>query len=262
MIIDSHQHVLKDIEEQRQLNLKSGIDKVVLFPTIVHPEVASNFRELVLELGTLRKVLNGEINPIEARIKSIEELVIAIKKFPELFIGFASCPLGLNYNETGDWIEKLIIQNNLHGIGELTFGPGNASLAENIFKYLYDSKKALPIWIHTFNPLAYEDIREIVRLSEKYSSVDLILGHGGGSFWLETLEIVKQKRNIYIDLSATFTTLSIQYFAKEIPDRCLFSSDLPYGDPYLGVQQMKYIVKDTEVLNNILGNNINRLLSK
>ena len=76
-----------------------------------------------------------------------------------------------------------------------------------------------------------------MELSKKYSEVTLILGHMGGTNWLQTIKMAKENKNIYLDLSATFTTLAPTIAIKELPDRTLFSSDAPFGDPLL-VRQM------------------------
>lgn len=260
MIVDGHQHVLKDVDYQKNYNIKCGVNRVILFPTSVHPEIANNRTEFIQEFSTLLKILKGEINPIEARINSIRELIEAINFDPDYFIGFASCPFGLDIEKTGEWIEEIIIKNNFKGIGELTFGAGNVSNIENIFKYVHENKKKLPLWIHTFNPLAFSDINEIVELAKKYNSTNVILGHGGGYNWLETLELVKDYKNIYMDISASFNTFSIKYISQELPDRCLYSSDLPYGDPFLGIKQIDYLINDKAIKDNILGLNTKKLL--
>lgn len=260
MIIDGHQHVLKDKQYQKNFNIQCGVDKVILFPTVVHPEIANSKNEFTRELSTLHKILKGEINPVEARINAIDEMIQTIQLDPEYFIGFAPCPSGLSLEETAKWIEERIISNDLKGIGELTFGSHNVANIENIFKYVHESNKKLPIWIHTFNPLVLQDIKEIIDLSHKYKSIKVIMGHGGGENWLETIDMAKTNRNVYIDISASFTTFSIRYIAQELPDRCVFSSDLPYGDPLLGIRQIEYLIKDKTIKENLLGLNTMRLM--
>ncbi len=261
MIIDGHQHVLHDPETQLSLAAEAELDKVVLFPTIVHPERAKTREEFINEMGTLNKILSGQINPVEARIKSITELVERIQMNPKIYLGFGSCPYGLNIEQTGEWIEQRIIKNNLQGIGEIVLGSGHVSAIENIFLYLHEQQHLLPLWIHTFNPLGIADIQQIIDLAIKYSRVNVILGHSGGSHWMETLEMVKSEQNIYMDISASFSVLPIQFISAAIPERCVFSSDTPYGNPYLGRQQIEYIIKDVHIRNNVLGLNTARLLN-
>ena len=260
MIIDGHQHVFHDYETQRHLMMEAGIDRIVLFPTIVHPEQARTKAEFMGEMDKLHQLLSGQVNPVEARMKAITELVDRIAINPHRYLGFGFCPCGLTIEQTKEWIEQFIIKNHLRGIGEMTLSPGQVSSIENILIYLHDTDKDLPIWIHTFNPLGIADIHEIIDLSEKYSRVKVILGHSGGSHWLETLERVKEKSNIYMDLSASFTVWQIKFIAQEIPERCVFSSDAPYGNPWLARQQIEYIIKDPHIRNNVLGLNTATLL--
>lgn len=260
MIIDGHQHVFENIKEQIAINKRCKVDSAVLFPSIVHPENARTKDEFKNELTTLNRILSGEINPIEARIASIRQLTDSIKNSDGHFIGFGSCPFGIDLRPTSDWIEKYIISNNLRGIGELALPSGKVNALENIFRVVQDSNKPLPLWIHTFNPLQFTDITEILTLANKYNRAKVILGHSGGSFWLEVLELVQDRKNIYMDTSASFTNYSIQFIAECLPDRCLFSSDLPYGDPSLCINQIEHVIRDKGIRSRVLGENTSELL--
>ena len=260
MIIDGHQHVLKDVNGQIQINKNCNIDRVVLFSTIVHPEIAKTKEEFSKELNTLNQLLRGEINPVEARINSTNELVSAINRSSGYFIGFGSCPFGLDYEQTTNWIDKYIIGNNLKGIGEIVLASGSVQTLENIFKVVHEISRSFPIWIHTFNPLQINDLKDIVGLANKYTHAKVILGHSGGSNWLDVIDMVKGNKNIYLDISASFTTYSIKYIAESLPDRCVYSSDLPYGDPYLCLNQINHIIKDKKIREKVLGENTRELL--
>ena len=261
MIIDGHQHVLKNVDEQIRINKDCNIDKVVLFSTVVHPETANNKTEFVEEMSRLNKILSGRLNPTDERLKAIDELVRAVGTAPDYFVGFGPCPFGLDANTTADWIENNILGNNLNGIGEIAFAPGMVSSIENMLACVHEHKKRLPVWIHTFNPLTLPDLKEIVRYARKYQNTRIIFGHAGGSHWLELIDLVQDLANIYVDLSASFTIFSIKYIAEILPERCVFSSDLPYGDPLLGIRQIEHLIKDRHIRDNILGNNTETLLN-
>ena len=47
----------------------------------------------------------------------------------------------------------------------------------------------------------------------------------------------------------------------EVPNKCLYSSDVPYGEPLLNKQMIEYLCKDKEIIGNILGGNILKLLN-
>ena len=187
MIIDGHSHVIIPTERHIRLMDDNGIDKTILFSTSVHPENVSNANELKVEMQKLNDIISGKRNAIDARKASMQELRNTINKFPKRFIGFASVPVGLDYNETMNYIENQFMGFNFLGFGEFTLASGQTRLLESIFKASSDRKK-LPIWIHAFNPLVLSDIKEIAELAKSYSNVPVILGHIGGSNWLESLD--------------------------------------------------------------------------
>jgi hypothetical protein len=250
------------VEEQVDLLKQAGVNRAVLFPTLVHPENAQNRTEFRNEIEVLNSILRGEINPVEARISSIAELVSVIEVRRDMFLGFGSVPAGMDYEFTAQWIGKYIVNNGLSGIGEISFGAGEAHKIENIYRVLSDYEYRYPLWIHTFNPLTLDDITTIVGYTGKYHGVKTILGHGGGSYWLETIELIKDKPDIYFDISASFSVLPLKFSAMEFPDRVLFSSDMPYGNPYLAREAVEYNIKDKAVRSMILGENILRLLNQ
>ncbi len=249
------------VEEQVELLKEAGVERAVLFPTLVHPEKAGNKEVFKREMNMLNRILSGEINPLDARISSMGELVSVIEKNSDKFIGFGSVPTGKAYDLTSDWIETHIVKNKLSGIGEIAFGAGEAYKAENIFKSASDYDGKYPVWVHTFNPLTVDDIRVIIGYAEKYSGVKTILGHGGGSYWLETIDYIKNKPDIYFDISASFSVMPLKYGIKEFPERILFSSDMPYGNPRLAREAVEYIVKDKLLREMVLGGNVLRLLN-
>lgn len=261
-IIDSHIHVMFPVDEQVMLLKEAGVNRAVLFPTVVHPEKAENRTEFINEMEILNSILRGETNPVEARILAINELVSVLDSRRDMYLGFGSVPAGMDYESTSLWIEKYIVNNSLSGIGEISFGAGDAHKTENIYRALSDYNNRYPLWIHSFNPLTLDDIRTITGYSDKYPGVKTILGHGGGSFWLETIELIKDRPEIYFDISASFSILPLKFAVMEFPERILFSSDMPYGNPCLARNSVEYAVKDKAVRSLILGENILKLLNQ
>ncbi|HEX7468471.1 MAG TPA: amidohydrolase family protein [Methanobacterium sp.] len=259
MIIDSHSHVILPVEKHLDIMIKEGIDKTVLFSTLVHPEKTSNYSEYKDELTLLHKILRGEINPIDSRIRAINELKQITNDYPDKFVGFGFCPIGLDLEQTDKWINDYVIGNSFKGIGEFTFGEGQVSKAENVFKSISDNDK-YPLWFHTFHPLTIKDIKELLDLAKKYPNVIVILGHGAGSYWLDILEEIVNLKNVYFDISASFTMLSVKISSELIPERVLFSVDMPYNSPAVMKKIVDESVKDSVVKELILANNIKRLL--
>lgn len=264
MIIDSHAHLIQPIEKQIDLMQQAGIEKTILFSTSIHPEKANNFSEFEHEFETLNNILSGSVSGNERlhRMECIsDELCSVINTYPEMFIGFGNVPLFLSKENTCEWIQKKIIDNNLMGIGEISLATGNTDLLENVLQALMDTKK-MPVWIHTFHPLTLADIKNLAVLAKRYNNIPLIFGHMGGYNWLDTIKLAKEQKNIYLDLSATFTTFAPKWAISEVPDRTLFSSDAPYGNPLLSRKMVEMICPDETICEKVLGGNIIRLLEE
>lgn len=264
MIIDSHEHIILPVENQVKKLEEAGVDKSILFSTTPHPEKANSFAELKKEMGTLYKILAGE-NTKEANIQRIEkgnqELVKSIKTYPDKFYGFGAVPLGMTIAETKEWIEKNVIANDLKGIGELT--PGSDNQIEQlspIFQALEDFPQ-LPIWVHTFNPVTANGMKILMGLAQKYPNVTVIFGHMGGYNWQVLLDFAKTVKNAYIDTSAAFSSMAVKMVISELPNKCLFSSDAPYGEPLLNRQLIEFIISSKEITSMVLGGNIAKLLN-
>ncbi|NMM64786.1 amidohydrolase family protein [Clostridium sp. P21] len=263
MIIDSHTHVMLPTEKQISMMEEAKIDKTILFSTTPHPERAHDLKSLESELSVLNNILSSNTS-LSERIKNIKSTTKILKevidKNPSKFIGFGSVPLSLTYNETADWINDNIIKNNFYGLGEFSPMSGKINSLEVIFQ-ASNELGCLPIWVHTFYPLNFQDIKGLVDLSKKYPKVPLILGHMGGTHWLDVIKIAKENHNIYLDVSATYTTLAPTLAIKELPERTLFSSDAPYGNPLLFRKMIEIYSPDTKTAEQVLGGNIERLLN-
>lgn len=261
MIIDSHSHVYHPIEKMINMMDREQIDRTVLFITTVHPELYSNYEGFRGEICKLQKIVRGEVNMMETRINAMSELKTMINKFPDRFIGFGYCPVGMNESDTAQWVENYIVKSVFKGIGEITLGEGQVGLTETLFKVLSAYPHQYPLWFHTFHPLSWRDIYEIICLARKYPQVDVILGHGGGAFWLETIEEIRDDSNVYFDISASFQLYSLKIAAELISDRVLFGVDMPYGSPSMMKQLVIESVPDLAKREQILSGNIQRLMS-
>ncbi|WP_348982920.1 amidohydrolase family protein [Desulfosporosinus sp. FKA] len=259
MIIDSHQHVLLPNEKQLKIMTKAGLDLVILFCTTIHPETATDTESFAREIYTLSEILNGNRNAQAARFQALKEQLSVIKEYPNKFIGFGTVPLGLSEGSTAEWIKENVITNNFRGLGEFTLTPGQVRQLDPIFSAA-TAFNNLPLWIHTFAPLTLDDIKDINKLSRKYPRIPVILGHLGGTNWLDTIKLAKENPSLYLDLSATFATIAVSFAIKELPDRTLFSSDAPYGDPVLARNTIERVAADNYIRDRVLGENISELL--
>jgi predicted TIM-barrel fold metal-dependent hydrolase len=126
--------------------------------------------------------------------------------------------------------------------------------------YESPAHERLPLWVHTFGPLQAADLRHLAALADRFPRVPLILGHLGGVNWLEAIELARPRPQLYLDLSAVFSPLAPQMATQALPERCLFSSDAPYGDPLLARQLIERVVPSPEVRAKVLGGNVAELL--
>lgn len=259
MIIDSHAHVMLPPDKQIKLMAEAKIDLTILFTTIVHPETTTNITTFEEEMNKLYDVLNGVKNPQDERIRGIEELAKVIKENSGKYIGFGSIPFGLSYSENLDWIEKYVIANDFQGIGELTPGSGQVAKMDALFRASQEMGN-LPLWVHTFFPLKLEDIKDLLMLARRYPTVPTIMGHMGGIHWLDTLKAIKEIPNIYLDLSAAYTTIALSFAIREFPERTFFSSDAPYSSPFIAKMVIEGLIPDPYVLERVLGGNVAKLL--
>lgn len=263
MIVDSHEHIMLPTEKQIKMMDAASIDKTILFCSTPHPEKAASLDEVETEMNALYKVLAGA-NSKEANVvrqkKNVADLVATIKSSPNRFLGFGSVPLGMSLMETSEWINDIIIANSLQGVGEFT--PGNEQQIlqlDTVFQAIMESE-ILPIWVHTFDPVTMEGITLLMSLCEKYPEIPVIFGHLGGTNWIEVIKFAKTHKNAYLDLSAAFASIATKMALIELPERCLFSSDAPYGEPYLYRELVEFVSPSKQITNMALGDNIMRLL--
>lgn len=260
MIIDGHSHVSFPVHKHIELMDRAGVDKTILFTTMVHPETAINFGDLQTEMQRLDKIIRGDVSAaVKARRNAIKELKSAVTAYPDRYIGFGPVPVGLTDQETNTYIEEQVVSNGFVGLGEFTLPSGAISKLRPILQASRNYGN-LPLWIHAFNPLVLKDINEIAQLAVEFSDVPIIVGHLGGSNWRETITFVKEIANLYIDISAYFSTLVLKIAINELPHKCIFGVDLPYGDLELSINAVKRLSDSEVVLNLILGENMASLL--
>lgn len=260
MIIDGHSHVTLPIQEHIQAMNEAKIDKTVLFSTTFHPEASKNFTEVKASMEFLNDLLAGKKGSmVEARQKSVSELVHAISQYPDRYLGFGAVPVGLDLSATLTYVNDIIVKNRLIGMGEFTLGSGQTHLLKNIFLASQEYQN-LPVWIHAFFPLTIQDIKEISELARNYPGTPVILGHLGGSNWIETVSLVREISNLYLDTSAYYSTFVLGSIINEVPEKCLFGVDRPFGDLQLAKDAIQKLAKSTSIADAVLGENIAKLL--
>jgi predicted TIM-barrel fold metal-dependent hydrolase len=260
MIIDGHSHVTLPVEEHIRAMDQAGVDKTILFSTTFHPETAHNTQEVLASMQYLGDLLAGKKGSmIEARQKAIAELLDAIDCYPDRYIGFGSTPAGLDLDSTLQYVNDNINKNHLAGMGEFTLGSDQAHLMQNIFAASAEFNN-LPIWIHAFFPFTLQDIKDVAGMAKKYPGTPVILGHLGGSNWIDTMQLAAEIPNLYLDTSAYYSTFILQTVINELPEKCIFGVDRPFGDLELSKQAILKLAKTPAVAKAVLGENIAGIL--
>ena len=179
MIVDSHQHVMLPASMQIKKMDDAGVDKAILFTTTPHVERAgtATLDAIGAEMQVLYQLLSGSYSP-ETRISKIKDTILelnqAIRTAPDRFCGFGPIPLGLSEQATAEWVSQHIIGNSFKGIGEFT--PGSETQIEQlepVFRALEDYQ-TLPIWVHTFNPVALNGTKTLMEICRKLALIHIL----------------------------------------------------------------------------------------
>lgn len=260
MIIDGHSHVTLPVEQHIRLMDEAGVDRTVLFSTVFHPEKSKDEQELKEQMRFLNGLLAGKKGSMtEARRAAVVELMDVLHRYPDRFIGFGAVPVGLDAEVTMQVVDQNIHANHLAGIGEFALGTGQVFQLEPVFQAsgVFGN---LPLWVHGFFPLTLNDLNDLFALAKKYPDVPVIVGHLGGSNWIETMEAVRKTPNLYLDLSAYFSTFVLGMVIHALPEKCFFGVDMPYGDLQLSIDAIRKAAGSKPIEKAVLGGNIARLL--
>ncbi|WP_435070610.1 amidohydrolase family protein [Amycolatopsis thermoflava] len=251
MIIDAHSHVHDPVEKHLALLDEAGVDKAILFATRPHPERAATLDELKGEMAVLSQSLAGSG---EGRAAALRELDDAVAAHPDRFVGFGSVDLMRPGAEVAAAVEEA--GRKWRGIGELTPPPGRAGLLEPVLRAAGD----LPVVVHGAAPATAADLATIGALARKYPRTPLVISQLGGEHWIAAIELVRETPNLWLELSTASLVFSVRLAIAEVPDRTLFGSDAPYGDPVPARALVERVTPSETARAAVLGGNAARLL--
>ncbi|WP_330256485.1 amidohydrolase family protein [Nocardia sp. NBC_00565] len=256
MIIDAHSHVHDPLEDHIALLDEAGVDKTVLFMTRPHPERARDLSELRKEMDRLRQALagGGHLGRETAR----RELDAALTAYPDRFIGFASVPL--DAPDVAGLVDRDVAGRGLRGIGELTPPPDRAALIEPVLRAATDHD-GLPVVVHGAAPTTASDLQTLADLARRYPRVPLVVSQLGGAHWMDAIELVRDTPNMYLELSTASIVFAVRLAIAEIPERTLFGSDAPYGDPVIARLTVERATRSPQVRELVLGGTVQHLLT-
>ncbi|QKW17852.1 amidohydrolase family protein [Kitasatospora sp. NA04385] len=259
MIIDAHSHVHDPVGAHLELLDEAGVDRAVLFATRPHPERAGDLAALRRELAVLAEALDGRSATVEAYRGAWRELDAALAARPDRFIGFLSVPLGLDARATAELVEREVVGRGLHGIGELTPPPGGAGLVEPVLRAAADLGR-LPVVVHGSAPTTGPDLATLAALARRYPGVPLVVSQLGGQHWMQAVELARDTPNLYLELSTAPVVFAVRLAVRELPERTLFGSDAPYGDPVLARALVERVTAPGEVRDRVLGGTLAELV--
>lgn len=251
MIIDAHAHVHDPVETHLALLDEAGVDRAVLFGTRPHPERATDLESLRKEMSALSAALSGQAKGYE---DAWRELDAALEN--DRFIGFLSVPL--DGEDAEELVEREVVARGMHGIGELTPPPGGAGRIEPVLRAAADHR--LPVVVHGSAPTTADDLRTLAELARRYPQAPLVVSQLGGLNWMEAIELVRDTPSMYLELSTANIVFSVRLAVQEIPERTLFGSDAPYGDPVLARATVERVTRPGEVRDRVLGGTAAQLL--
>ncbi|MEU5540225.1 amidohydrolase family protein [Streptomyces sp. NPDC020362] len=259
MIIDAHSHVHDPVTSHLADLDAAGVDRSVLFGTRPHPERAVDLASLRREMSVLDHALAGRGNDADGYRTAWRELDEALAAHPDRFIGFGSVPLDLPEAEIAAVIEREVVSRGRRGIGELTPPAGGAARIEPVLKAAHDHG-GLPVVVHGFAPTTAEDLNTLSRLAKRYPAVPLIVSQLGGMNWMQAIELVRDTPSMFLELSTANIVFAVRLAIREIPERTLFGSDAPYGDPVIARTTVERVTSPGEVRERVLGGTLGELL--
>ncbi|MGK4583929.1 amidohydrolase family protein [Kitasatospora sp. HPMI-4] len=259
MIIDAHSHVHDPVRSHIALLDEAGVDRAVLFGTRPHPERATDAASFRREMSVLHEALSGRSDGPDGFEAARRELASACAAHPDRFIGFGSVRLDLSAPQIAAEVEREVVGRGLRGIGELTPPPDGAGRIEPVLRAAADHG-GLPVVVHGFAPTTAGDLATLAALARRYPTVPMVVSQLGGLNWLAAIELARETPNMYLELSTANVIFAVRLAVQEVPDRTLFGSDAPYGDPVLTRATVERVTRPGELRDRVLGGTLAELL--
>lgn len=245
MIIDAHAYVGRppvrtsisevDISPEWLIRLmnESGIDKMIVCPP-ANWAPGSDFRP-----GT-------------------DEVVAAVNKYPDRFIGFSGV--------TGYCVKHGILdlkygieEKGLKGAGEFKATPHwSESIVMPIMRFL--EKHKAPVLIHIYT---IQEARFAEYVAEKLPNLPVIMGHMGGvNVWAgrKCIEAAKKYQNIYLETSSSPYHIIYEAVKEVGAERIIFGSDAPFIHPLPELRKIMALPCSSDEKEMILSENILKIL--
>ena len=249
MIIDAHYHIEEKIEKiERLLNQMDyhNIDKIALISPLCDPFRVDGIAESLAKFA--RKTLSWKWKKIG--IITYKSLVTGKGQFSILGKKYNIYPVPDN-----DFVQKAMNAYPDRFLGWIFINPAASDPIKEIEKYI-----SKPGWIgvkchlfwHQYSTklldgaaaLCNEKKKAMILhhgvddgqgdykyLPERYPDLNIIYAHASVPFFYSSWEYIKEKPNVYVDLSGPYLDEKTRNRAVEIlgPGKCIYGTDGPYG---------------------------------
>lgn len=248
MVIDCHYHL-----DERMLGTddliarmdRAGVDKIALIPTMVDPlpetppvliamlhfQLRRRYLRGIGKLFCANFTDDGGINILGKTYAIYPDpdnrpVFDVVKKHPSKFYGWVFVnPHGKN--------------DPLKEIKKWAGHPGFVGIKAHPFWHRYPPAELLPVAetaVRLGKPLlihlGFNEHGDFMTLSDRLPELRLLLAHAAFPFYADTWRIIKERKNICVDLSATAyvgETIARDAVTFLGADRCFFGTDGPYG---------------------------------
>jgi predicted TIM-barrel fold metal-dependent hydrolase len=238
---------------------EAGVDRAVLFATRPHPERATDLASLRHEMRALADAVGGHVSGPDNFRSAWQELDTALATYPDRFIGFRSVRLDLADEQIAAAIEQEVVGQGFRGIGELTPPPDQAGKIEPVLRAATDHGSP-PVLVHGAAPTTVGDLATLAGLASRYPTVPLVISQLGGAHWLTAIELVRDTPNMFLDLSTANIIFAVRLAINEVPERTMFGSDAPYGDPVISRMTIERVTSPGALRDRVLGGTLAELL--
>ena len=182
--------------------------------------------------------------------------------FPGRFAGYVT----VNPNYAGEMASELERCFRVKGFVGIKLHPNihGVSVDHRNYRVAYEtaSSRKCPILVHTWG---VADVRCIDQLAAQYHDARFIMGHSGGDVrgMEAAIEVMNRHDNVYGDFALSITLEgNVEWFVKEVGSaKMLFGTDVPFFDPRPALGRVALARLDLSQKKDILGGNMQRLLS-
>ncbi|MFT4083227.1 MAG: amidohydrolase family protein [Nocardioides sp.] len=260
-MIDIHAHVTADLDAQLDRAALAGVTHTVLLSTTVHPETANTLADVREEFARLTRLVSGQNPDQDAQAAADAELTSALAATASTY---AMRKVAL------DWPVERMLQvadqaandPRTVGLGELTPPPDGGAQIDSVVRAAAETAgtRPLPVLTHGIAPNTLEDLRAYAAVAARYPSVPVVIGAFGGLNSMVAVELAATRANVYLDLSSVLQVFVLAAALREVPEKCLFGSNTPYGDVLAARTTVEAATADPAVRQLALHDNAFRLL--